>query len=832
MNIAIGQNNEAFANANDIIFYEGQAARTINILTKGKADIYILPCETPEGINEEDILKKSCRIARVEGPIILGAQDLFLSCRDSFSCVAAEQSSFYIADASSVAQIKRLFAIKKDYGAFMIESLAQTILSLHHSLSKLERFLKKLDSISGNLAVFFWAAKERYGFSRAPAAAFFREGLDNLQKMAEKGYQLPSVFSQEFIEEDHSDILEEDYIPPAEISEERIEYYRRLLNIPVEVRKAFYGSDAFVAARHCNLASELLEEIQSGIRGALSSAGKILNHVYVEDQECIFKEYIEAANEVKKSSQDPYVLLQALDYIIRKMRQIALFYEREYLHRIDMDVDYMENMYSLAKKPPESASPGTAGGFGDDLEVTGGNEGIPDELRDSADKILRYSNIPRERADMFRRNLEAFRRLKDKLSSDEYARSIRNAAVPLFFEVYNAVYKKVAEERNDSRLFNMFLMFGYMDETLLKPENVLALYRMANKSFDRGSCPVYNMREWLDKIYRMEKDPSINEFGQDYFDVFRESHKGRAVSEKEKNDYESDTGGRLKHEIDNMLKTNQKLCNGHISLYFPILHDDMITRDISRSFVTPGMVNESVKKILDIDFSAFHREVSYRNPEKGIEKEFIMKPVAPDIILIPTYGSRAMMWQEISGRDRNTPGRFMIPIFTDENLDDLMLRLVGNFRWEICKTVMGVAWSDITEKSLTSEYSDYVQFYKKNRDLSEEAKEKLKIQIAKYNGRIRDIFTTDYETWINFESKGIIRLNKVVRAIMYKYCPLSKPLRKGLEKQPMFNEVAARFNIERAKLARHIENNYARMVRNGIALDPELEENLRFYKEM
>ena len=46
-------------------------------------------------------------------------------------------------------------------------------------------------------------------------------------------------------------------------------------------------------------------------------------------------------------------------------------------------------------------------------------------------------------------------------------------------------------------------------------------------------------------------------------------------------------------------------------------------------------------------------------------------------------------------------------------------------------TIEGTAWNDIKVKSLTSEYSDYLQFYRKNRELSEERKEKLKYQIQR-----------------------------------------------------------------------------------------------------
>ena len=57
-------------------------------------------------------------------------------------------------------------------------------------------------------------------------------------------------------------------------------------------------------------------------------------------------------------------------------------------------------------------------------------------------------------------------------------------------------------------------------------------------------------------------------------------------------------------------------------------------------------------------------------------------------------------------------------------------------------------------KSLTSEYSDYLQFYRKNRDLSEEKKDKIKLQIQKGRNNSSEIFVIDYEAWINYESKG------------------------------------------------------------------------------
>jgi len=517
-----------------------------------------------------------------------------------------------------------------------------------------------------------------------------------------------------------------------------------------------------------------------------------------------------------------------MEYISGKIKEVAAILESQYSHKPEIDFTIIESMRNQVKafveQPLEKGRSG--------IETGIAWESIPDELRDSAEKIIKYSEIPRDRAEQFRTNLEVFRKLRDKLSTDAEARNIRSSITSIFFEIYEAVYKRVKEENNTSRLFQMFLTYSFMDEKLLSPESTLTLYRLAAKAYDTGHIPVYNMAEWLNKIYSMEKDPSISEFGQDYFDIFREMKKRREITEKDKSAYDNNINARLNYEITNMFKTNHRICHGQISVYFPILNDSMISRDLSKALVTPQMVNDSIKRILEVDFSAFHREVSYRNSEKAIEKEFIMKQVLPDIILMPVYGSRAIMWQELTGRDRNTPGRFILPIFTGENLDDMIVRLIGIFRWELCRTVMGVAWNDITVKSLTSEYTDYIQFYKKNRDLTEEGREKIKTQIQKYRGMLRDIFSSDYETWVNCEAKGNVRLNKVVRGILYRHCSFSRNIREQLEKQPMYSDIAIQFNNLRNKQARELESHYNKLIKAGTALEPELEENLRFYKEM
>jgi hypothetical protein len=84
---------------------------------------------------------------------------------------------------------------------------------------------------------------------------------------------------------------------------------------------------------------------------------------------------------------------------------------------------------------------------------------------------------------------------------------------------------------------------------------------------------------------------------------------------------------------------------------------------------------------------------------------------------------------------------------------------------------------------------DYIQFYRKNRDLSDDAKDKIKLQIQKARNNSRETFLIDYEAWMKNESNGSMKLNKVAREMMATYCPFSKEIRERLGAQKPY-EVA------------------------------------------
>jgi hypothetical protein len=813
---------------NEILTLEGSKPVSVKLLLQGKLDVFIAPSHKKPPQAFDELKHNSYRLFELEQNIFIGVNDIITCCKNSLSITAASDCSLFGYSVENEQNAWEFIYSQKDYGAYIINSLSTLICSSYAALQKADSYRHSIDSIYRNLCALQLALSQEQGLEKT-RGIFSENGVSNLSILKDKGVLVPINFSRQFIETRFTDAA--DLFPAKSGVQDKITYFTHLCGLSADLRKTFFGSDQYITASHIKDAAFCLDQILAKLRQVFCALEEAVFNLYSDNEGCAYKVLLDTANRLNTQESDYTTALDTASYIYEKLKEITSYIEFEYDHKIDIDFRYLEHSHMNS-----IASFGTIMAGNEDIssvsDALGNSQSLPDELKDSTRKIIEYSEVPNDTATEFMMNLAAFKNLKDRLSSSEAAKNIRNAAAETFFDIYKAVFKKAFHTKDDSRLIKMFLSFGYMDERLLGNDQVLAIYKLAGLENANGSPNIHYMADWFAKIVNMEKDPSLNQFGQDYNDVFRELKKQGKVADKDKMAYDNDTDGRLTFETTNMFSTNHKLCQGQISTYFPILHKDMAPRNPVRSHVTPALINEKLNRILETDYSAFHREINYRNPSLGIEKETVMMQVIPDFILIPVYGSRAIMWQEISGRVRSTPGRLLIPVFTDENLDDLLVRLVGNFRWELCRTMMGSAWNDVTQSSLTSDYTDYIQFYRKNRDLTDEGKERLKSQITKYHNRTRDIFTADYELWINNEAKGNPRLNKVARTILFKHCPFSKPTRELLERQPMYIDMINLMRNQKVKLSKELESRYNKYTKANGMLDPVLESNLEFYRNM
>ena len=174
-------------------------------------------------------------------------------------------------------------------------------------------------------------------------------------------------------------------------------------------------------------------------------------------------------------------------------------------------------------------------------------------------------------------------------------------------------------------------------------------------------------------------------------------------------DMEGDPMARVTFEMENLFPQVNKMTCGRISTFCPLFSADNVLKDLNTAFVTTAQISKAFATIRSIDFSAYYRESLDLENAETMGKETIHLEFLPDIVLMPNVGIRGVMWQEIDGKKRNSPGRMLFSIFHMEADNTTLVRLTGEFRWEMCKRIQGTRWNDVSERSLTSEYFDYVQ---------------------------------------------------------------------------------------------------------------------------
>lgn len=454
-----------------------------------------------------------------------------------------------------------------------------------------------------------------------------------------------------------------------------------------------------------------------------------------------------------------------------------------------------------------------------EAEITASEQDVA-SLTNSLETILDYAGCEAETNTKFVKLIAEFKKLVDKNATDDKSRRLRLEITKIFYQIYERAFFNSLEDKKIPDVLMMFFLFGYMDEELAGMENAVYLRSLLRQIPSDPSRGVYTIYDWFRAIYTGKKEPSRNEFDSDYTAFIHEMKVSGKITEAKERALLQDQKGKTAFEIENMFPLVNKISFGRITTFCPVFSEHNILKDLPKSLVTADMVVKGFEAIRSADFSAYCREAIYTNPAIGIGKEMVQVEVLPDVILMPNIGVRGVMWQEIEGRKRTTPARMMVSVFQMEDLETILVRLTGEFRWEMCRRIQGARWNDLSERSLTSEYCDYIQFYKKNRELSPEAKDKLKSALQKAKNSYKEMFVRDYISWIMFEGKGSPRLNKVSRNILFTYCPFTKEVRAILGANPLFREILERYKVKNVQKLHHLEN-VEQKIKNAHANIPE-----------
>lgn len=579
-------------------------------------------------------------------------------------------------------------------------------------------------------------------------------------------------------------------------------YYEQLTAIVMEKSSKFFNTD-FLAGIVLKADQDIYSVI-SICRVLYDYKADIAHLLMNENHLDFFDLYTGLLYRVGPNDADSTALIAAISTMMIQLEDMPFIEQDMYRQRTDEYRKKLESLGEQSEKEDTSAA--------DDVS----------ELENSMSTILGYAGVSSESGAAFREAVTTFAKMTDKNASDDAARKLRLSITKMFYQLYEKVFFKCIDDTAVPKVVKMFLNFGYVDENLAGRDNAAYLYKIVDRIPSDPKRGIYTVFEWFLAIYQGEKVPSRNEFDSDYQAWLHEQKMTGKITAAQEAKMQNNRKEMVLFEMRNMFPSVNKISFGRIISFCPIFSEHNVLKDLDASLVSADKVEAAFKKIREIDFSAYYRDVIYTNPDIGIGKEYVSVEVLPDIILMPNVGIRGVAWQEIEGRKRTTPARMMVSVFEMEDLTNILVRLTGDFRWEMCKRIQGARWNDISEASLTSEYFDYIQFYRKNRDLSADAKDKIKLSMQKAKNSYKEMFIRDYEAWILYEGSGSPRLNKVARGIIFNYCPFAKEIRTRLMANPLYKETMTRYDMKLKQKIHHFDNVFQKLKNTGNSVPEEL----------
>jgi len=823
----------------EIILLEGSKCQSLNILHEGNVSF------------EKKMDEISIPLYELSGPnLTLGSSALIVNTTYPYT-IRARSSCVVSTYVMSPSNVNRTLASKLSLGMMVARTLMREISETFKKTNQILKLRSKVESYTDNLSLLYYHCNpsafpdidwkkpiQIKESSIDPVMDFVRENLKNFQ---ERGGLLPDRPSARFLNEDHSEFLLKNYKEEEELDDKEFHFIRKILNVNPKILGALFESDPSLLVHSIEKLASTLKDMEEGLYQETLGLHEVLN-VFGGDQNSFVDKYLLLIEllETGYATTPANIILPIAEDILEKAEEIYQSYKTIFgspymkrtdaLSKIDSKNKLLQKKYAadlnLASLDANNRTQIQAG-----VDV----EAIKKELTNSANQIFAFANTNQDQIREFSAQMIKLKTLKNPLDSEPDVRKLRRGITKTYWDIYKTCFIKNLSNGNTSPLpVKLMLQFGYFDETLLNEDHLAFLATNLNPSPTyRGEVPVHYGPEWLEQIYLKKQPTSIDELGQTFFEKVKLEVRDTNLKKESDLPPNIDTPeARLTFEMNAMYEPNARLTSGGPGNHFPILTKYHIIMPLDKCLVTKERVFHTIMDILKIDYTAFNREVIYNNEALGIRSEFIQKSVIPDMIVIPSIGPKVMMWQDLSvfrgSGSKESRGRFVIPIFVTGDFKTMMMEAVAAFRWELCKNIMGPDWNNIGHPSITADYTDYVQFFKKNKDLSIETKEKLAVEFKRFRND-RDKFINDYLTWMKFESEGNQRMNKVVRNIFYRHIPFHKDIRNVLSQQPAFIEIHNRFKNIRNRQHRELENKYKKYANEAGQLPDVLQENLNFY---
>jgi len=801
----------------DVISMQGEPSCCFYYLQKGALEVLTAPQEYA-GLDKRLILEHSVRVAYIN-------ENAFVGAFTGRTVRASEDSEV------------QCFPMDGGFGRFAQEDPARAVMLLMHifrrvelafvDLTKFNKLYQNVCVISDNVAL---AAKE---ISAGELPERIDQRAENLYDAAKKGsFAFPKIFDHQFILADRSAVLKKKYAVPGEPIENIFDrdlyaFMKRFTKIDKNVFAHLVKADPEIGGFIFTRIDSYLEKIYDRIASIYESIDEEAEILFgAEDSWTKFLAEYGALRDWERSNRLSPDFSKNLYMIFMKLcTMYSGFAGKDVSSRYPGLVKFKEFLTrgQMSTPPIASARNGSAAAMRPSSDGGVSNANIERLYANSMQQIFEFAVASNDLCTSFTRAINDFKRISNPFSPDDDARKIRRQITKLYWQLYSQVYLRSLSERQVPAPVKLMILFGFVDEKLIDPEQMPYLHSLSSVNMT-AQMPVMHSTEFLQKINAGEEPPSLNELGLTYEKHIREEMEkaGKTGATIDENDPLK----KVDYEIQNMLQSVVGICAGSRSNAFPILTSHLVKGNPESFYVSKRKIEEVVNELLAIDYSAFYRETVTRLNEPVLFEEEVL----PYFVILPSFGTKTMMWQEIVGNNKRSRARIVIPAFFMGDLRRSLAHSIASFRWEICRSLQGAMWADPVEGGLTGAYYDYVQFFKKNSKLSPEAKEKIHERIKGVRNNMKELFAEDYIMWVTYEREGTMKLNSVARDIFYRFVPFKREIRERLETMPAFIELANKFKNVRARKVREYENKFKKYRDDAGNLPPALHQFMTYLR--
>ncbi len=766
----------------DVLFAQGEKPRDLYMLQEGSLEI-LTASEEFEGLDRNIVISRSDRVGLLAGKTLLSGFADHLTGPYRFSVRAVADSSV-ATHALPKNGIQGIADAQPAQAVAVLKHLYQNIRAAQQTVARHAKLYQTICIMADNMSLLYREMSETNASDRLHSAA---ESLH--KKFKSKGGALAPPLDARFLITNNGQYLGREYGLPEALRDDEAsrsdDFILRTLKLEQNVVVSMFKSDA-------TMASSMYDGLSASFAGTLGRAGAITGYTDRElallfGDDNSWTSYLFDAGGIGEWERSGKLSPDFVKNLLSLLVKVNALYE-------ELTGRKVTAQFPAIRKIHEYYSSGSSRDAGKPAAPAVIATGA---LSKSIHQIFEFALVTKDFKTRFLKLLNEFKSAKNPLNTEPEGRKLRRHIASLYWDLYKQTYVRSISDSAVPRPAQMMLNFGFLDEGLLEDEQVKDLTELSRLREKTRDVPVLMETEFLTMVHGGQVEPSITEMGLNYRGFLEEQEKHRTKKDREKDPKVDENISKVMYEIDQRLAPTAAICSGSTATAFPILTSLMVRGNLKQIYTHKQKIEAIVKDVRNIDFSVFFRETVLKI---GDAREIIQEEVVPYFILLPVFGTRTQLWQDMTGTNKRSRGRIVLPVFFVGDLMRSLVHTFACFRWELNRDVKGPMWADPIDGGVTGEYFDYVNTYKKMSKLSQEAKEKID---EKFRGirNNRDRFADDYLQWVLYEKDGIMKLNGVVREMFFRHIPFRQDIREKLEAMPAFTQPATRYkNIHKREV--------------------------------